>query len=135
MRFGNAITDNDTRRGAMFMALIIRELLEGDVTVREIAENIGAHVVTVRRYVSALYAAKCVYVSSWPEDSLGRAGNNIRAYTLGNKPDAKRPAKKTSAQQKRQEATKRKQMRIQNALAGILNNAQRKKQTVEASHC
>ena len=82
--------------GAALYALMMRNLLDGDMTCQEIARTTGLSILTVRQYVAALHKKKVVYISGWGTDVYGRY--TIRHYTLGEGYDARKPKPQTRTQ-------------------------------------
>lgn len=76
-------------------AILVEALMHGPATVFDISAETGVSYITTRRYVRALHKRGCIYVAEWHEDLRGR--RNVRAFTLGRKPDAPRPPKITHA--------------------------------------
>lgn len=77
-----------TTQHAVAFAIIVRELLTGPCTAKELAEETGMRHETVLGWIRALRRQGAIYVSSWVEDTNGR--RSTAAYSLGNKPDAAR---------------------------------------------
>lgn len=77
-----------TTQHAIAFAVVVRELLTGPCTARELAEETGMRHETVLGWIRALKRYRAIHVSSWVEDSAGRRGT--AAYSLGDKPDAAR---------------------------------------------
>jgi len=79
--------------GATLYALMLRKLLDGDISCQEIARTTGLSILTVRQYVAALHKKKVVYISGWGRDVYGRY--TIRHYTLGEGRDERKPNPQT----------------------------------------
>ena len=122
VRSGRGIYSDKEMRGAVLFAKLIGLLMLPDSepgrSYNELAEESGLCVHTVRRYVLAMREArpKVAYICGWDLDVRGNP--SIRLFKLGNKRDAPRP-KKTNAERLRQQAARKKQKRIQNAIAGV----------------
>lgn len=81
---------------ATAFAVFIEHLLDGPCTVFEFQEASGMHLNTIRKVLRILRRHKRIYVAGWDDDSMGR--KTIAAWALGDKPDAKRPPRKTAAE-------------------------------------
>jgi transcription initiation factor IIE alpha subunit len=66
---------------AMSIALMIRALIDDEVTQHDLSALTGLHVVTIRRYVKAMERAGAVHVCSWDEDRRGR--RVVPVYKIG----------------------------------------------------
>lgn len=73
---------------AIAFAIILRELLDGPCTARELAEETGMRHDTILGWIRAMRRQHALYVSSWVEDTNGR--RSVAAYSLGRKADAQR---------------------------------------------
>ena len=87
------------RIGAHSNALIIKALLDGVLTIPELAEESGLHQTGVRRYLRALERVSAVHISHWEPDDRG--GMTRRVFKLGVGKNAKAPVK-TPAQRNRE---------------------------------
>lgn len=74
--------------GALTYAQLIKFMLEGIYSCKELAEHTGLHYVTVLHYTRELYKAQAAHISSWEKDERGR--DVIKIYSLGNGFDAPR---------------------------------------------
>ena len=82
--------------GAALYALMVRKLLDGDITCLELARVTGLSIITVRQYVTALHKKKAVYISGWGVDVYGR--HAIRYFSIGAGPDVRKPKPQTRTQ-------------------------------------
>ena len=89
---------------AMSFATLMRLLVEGTRTCRELAQETGLHTPTVYDYMSYLHKYRVVHVCTW--EGVGR--NAQRIFMLGDGTDAPRPKK--TRQQIHQEYRARKSM-------------------------
>lgn len=105
---------------AITQAQLIKLLLEGDMTCRELAEETGLHYVTVLHYTRELYLAKAAHITRWEQDSLGR--DLIKVYKLGPGKDAKR-RKLTAVERSLAYRTKQRMAKILHITAGHLKEA------------
>lgn len=80
--------NRQTTQHAIAFSVIVRELLLGPCTALELADETGMRHETVLGWIRALRRQRAIHVSSWVEDSAGR--RSTAAYSLGDKPDAKR---------------------------------------------
>lgn len=81
--------------GALSYANLIKALMAGELTVRELAEETGLHYLTVCYYTRALHKVGAVHIVRWDEDACGR--RTAKVFQLGAGKDAKR-VKQTDAQ-------------------------------------
>ena len=101
--------------GAISYAQLIKHMLEGTYSCKELAEITGLHYVTVLQYTREMHAAKACHISSWDKDARGC--DSIRVYKLGKGVDAKRQIKSAS-QTKAEYRARQAQIRLMKALAG-----------------
>lgn len=73
---------------AICQAQLIKLLLDGVYTCKELAEQTGLHYVTVLQYTRELHAAGAAHICAWEKDGRGR--DSIRIYKIGEHKDAKR---------------------------------------------
>lgn len=74
--------------GAMSYALMVRLMLDGELSIRELAEQTGLHSVTVGQYTREMHRAGACYICAWQQDRRDR--DTIRIYKIGVGKDAKR---------------------------------------------
>lgn len=77
-------------------ASIIKVLLTGPASLRELEDKTGVHYETLRPLMKALHAEGVVFVAQWKIDGMGRA--SIACYQLGFGCDAPKRKPKTPAQ-------------------------------------
>lgn len=80
---------------AMSYAIMLRNMVDGVFTCRELAEITGLNVLTVYQYTREMHKQGAVHIAHYEPDSRGR--HNIKVFRLGVGQDAKRP-KMTGAQ-------------------------------------
>lgn len=82
---------------ALSFALMMRMLMDDEVTKSGLVEAIGLHHITVSRYLNQLHRKRVVRISAYYRDKRGQGW--VPHYTLNHDglPDAKRPPKQTSA--------------------------------------
>ena len=85
-----------TRVNALAFSIMIKSLLDGGYTAKELAETTGLAIATVRDYVNYMHKAGAVYISGWDQDDCGR--HKARQYTLGEGIDMKKPKPAPQAQ-------------------------------------
>ena len=85
-----------TRINAVAFAVLVKALLDGEYTAKELAETTGLAIGTVRGYVNAMHRAKATYISGWDQDDCGRY--KARQFTLGEGKDTPRPPRAPQAQ-------------------------------------
>lgn len=99
----------------MSYAKLIRALVDAPMTVAELAEETGYHVVTVRAYLKALKKESLTYIADWVADKTGR--RNTPMYAFGTKKDAPRKPECRAASMRR-----RRSRNAQAALLGVIND-------------
>jgi hypothetical protein len=100
---------------AYSQAQLIKLLLEGTYSCREMAEHTGLHYVTVLQYTRELHRAGAAHIASWEKDARGR--DVIRIYKIGTKADAKRE-KLTSAERQERVRARKKAAEMSQVMAG-----------------
>ena len=80
---------NIIRVNAMAFAEMVSSMVFAPCTASYLAERSGLSAQTVRHYLKALHNARAIHISDWEEDPHG--GRTIRAYMVGDLPDAKKP--------------------------------------------
>lgn len=78
------------------LAGMVAQMVQGTVTVPDMAEATGLSEQTIRGYVRALRKARVLHIAAWEQDAAGR--QTMPAYTLGARPDAKRKPPRTRAE-------------------------------------
>jgi len=71
--------------------MLVKAMIDGTMTCRELAAETGLHYLTVLQYGKAMHKAGAAHISGWELDSLGRC--SIRIYRLGPGKDAKKPTR------------------------------------------
>lgn len=99
--------------GALSYAQLIKYMIEGIYTCRELAELTGLHYVTVLQYTRELWAAKACHIASWDQDSFGR--DALKVYKIGPGRDAKR-RKLTGAERQARVRAKQRSLQLLNVL-------------------
>lgn len=87
---------------AYSQAQLIKLLLDGPATCRELAEATGLHYVTVQQYTRELHKAKAAHIHGWEKDARGR--DMTKVYVLGEGKDAKRERLTAAERQARYKA-------------------------------
>ncbi len=90
---------------AMSFAKMMRCLLDGPSTIRDVMHETGLHYVTVREYLAALHREEVIHICAWDRDS--RNVPTIKVYALGEKTDAARPRQTAGERQARYRNRKR----------------------------
>ena len=103
--------------GALSLAQLVLHLLDGTMTLPELAEATGLHYQTVRAHCGAMHKARAVHIITWEQDARGR--DALRVYKMGPGKDA--PRRKLSARD-RQRAYRSKMagVAVTHALAGAM---------------
>lgn len=73
---------------AIAQAQVIKAMLDGTLSCKELAEHTGLHYVTVLQYTRELHAAGAAHICCWEKDMYGR--DNVKIYKIGEGKDAKR---------------------------------------------
>lgn len=97
-------------------AKMLKLMMDGTRTVREIADETGIHYLTACHYTRALHDAGVAHIASWETDALGR--DMLKVFMLGAGKDAKRQ-KLSDTDRAAKYRQKQMQKEIQNALAGV----------------
>ena len=105
-----------TRVNALAFAIMVRALLDGEYTTREMADITGLAIATVRGYVKAIHKAGAAYVSGWDQDDCGRY--RARQYTLGEGRDVPRPPRAPQKQKSARWRNKIKNIEIAQRMVG-----------------
>lgn len=80
------------------MAVLAALDLHGPMTVTEISAEIPNPITTIRVAVRTARDKKEIYIQSWRRHLTGKRGGTLTPiYTLGNRPDAPKPAPLTTA--------------------------------------
>lgn len=103
------------KMNAVAQAQLIRLLLEGMYSCKELANLTGLHYVTVLQYCRELYHAGAAHICMWNKDERGR--DNIKIYKLGEGKDKKRQ-RMTDAERQARYREKLKQKKLQQVIAG-----------------
>lgn len=88
-------------------AKLVKLMMEGTYTCRELADMTGLAYATVLSYAKALYIEKAAHISMWDKDSVGR--DTVKIYMIGAGRDAKRQTMPRTEVYKRYRAKKRHQ--------------------------
>lgn len=105
------------RLNAALYAMALDELVQGPTTRAELREVTGLSVATILSIVSALRKRKLIHVAEWERDISGRW--TVAAFAFGGKPDAKKPAPRTDAENKRAQRAARRNNATLHATVGI----------------
>jgi hypothetical protein len=89
---------------AISQAHLIKAMLDGTLTCRELAEETGLHYVTVLQYTRELHAVGAAHICLWEKDILGR--DSTKVYKIGKGKDAERE-KMTGAERQARSRSKR----------------------------
>jgi len=95
---------------ALSQANLIKLLLEGEYTMRQLAEETGLHYVTVVDYTRALRRAGILHICAWELDRMGR--ETIRVYKLGEGKDVKPRKRLTPSERAARYRAKQKQLEL-----------------------
>ena len=106
---------------AILQAQLIKLLLEGTYTCKELAEMTGLHYTTVLQYTRELHRAGAAHISGWEKDPRGR--DLAKIYKLGEGKDKPRQ-KKTPIERQAAYRAKKKQIKIMELLRCNALNAE-----------
>lgn len=100
---------------ALLQAKLIKLLMEGAYSCKELAEMTGLHYVTVLQYCRELHIEGAVHICMWAKDDRGRDLTKI--YKLGEGND-KRRHQMSAAERQARYRSKKKQMKLNQVLGG-----------------
>ena len=84
---------------ALTQANLIRLLLDGELSCRDLAEETGLHYVTVLQYCRTLHKAGAAFICGWEADRRGL--ETIRHYKVGIGKDVKPKRRMTEVERQR----------------------------------
>ena len=102
---------------ALMMAQLMKHLMEGDYTCKELAAETGLHYVTVLHYTRELYRAGVLHIAKWERCAYGK--DQVKIYKFGSKPDATRQ-RLTDVEKSKRYREKKRQMALLHRLAGAM---------------
>ena len=111
------MTKRQIKINTITQAQLIKLLLEGIYSCRELAEHSGLHYVTVLQYTRELHRVGAAHISSWEKDDRGR--DAIKVYKLGAGKDAKRQ-RMTQAERQQKQRVKKRMAEVIHMTAGTL---------------
>lgn len=76
----------------MSFALLVKEMLAGEYTCRELSERTGLHYVTVLRYAREMHKAGSAHICAWRMNDQKRY--TLKVYKIGEAHDAQKLRKK-----------------------------------------
>lgn len=88
-----------TKVGALTLTNLLANLMHGDMTCRELAEETGLHYSTVLSYTRAMHKGGVLHITRWEKCSDGRC--KIKIYKFGKSKDAAKPLVPRIEQRKR----------------------------------
>lgn len=100
---------------AIAQAQLIKAMIDGTHTCKELATHTGLHYVTVLQYTRELHAAGAAHICCWEKDSWGR--DSIKVYRVGEGMDAKRQ-KMTVAERQARRRSKVRNIELNQRMAG-----------------
>lgn len=106
---------------AFTQGVLIKLMLEGELSCQELAEETGLHYVTVCEYTRELHRAGACYICEWRKDGLGR--DCVKIYRIGVGKDATREKKTATERQRKYRKTKR-HLEMLRATAGACENVE-----------
>lgn len=108
-----------TKIGALTLTNLLANLMHGDMTCKELAEETGLHYSTVLNYTRAMHKGGVVHITRWEKCSDGRC--KIKIYKLGKNKDAKKQLV-TRIEQRKRYKEKMKQKALIQMMAGEIRN-------------
>lgn len=109
-----------TKIGALTLTNLLKNLMHGDMTCRELAEETGLHYATVLSYTRAMHKGGVLHITRWEECSDGRF--KIKIYKFGKSRDAAKPLVPRIEQRKRYKE-KLKQRKLLQRMAGEIRTS------------
>lgn len=101
---GGPVVRRVIKVNALSYAHMVKLMLEGLYTVKEISEQTGLHYVTVCQYSRELHRVGAAHICAWQPDARDR--DAIKIYKIGEGKDAKRRRLSASEKQRRCRAAK-----------------------------
>lgn len=80
-------------------AMLIRELIDGPCTARDLSQATGLAFRTVSNYLMAMHRKGCIRITAWERDQSGK--QSIRAFGFGEGVDAEKEPRKRAGQKTR----------------------------------
>ena len=105
-----------TKVGAISYAHLIKNMIPGDLTCEELAEETGLHLTTVYQYTREMYLVGAAHIARFEPDARGR--HIIKIYRLGEGQDAKHVRVSPKVRSQRYRA-KLQAQRMNHMLAGV----------------
>lgn len=85
--------------GAIAYANMVKLMLDGELSIRELAEQTGLHPVTVGQYTREMHRLGACHICAWQPDTRDR--DSIKIYKIGSGKDAKRRKLSAAERQRR----------------------------------
>lgn len=101
---------------AMSYAQLIKALMPGCFTLKELTQETGLHYLTVCEYTRELHKAGAVHITMWEKDSRDR--DALRIYKLGPGKDATR-SRLTQAQRQARARARQQMARLLNLVETV----------------
>ncbi len=110
---------------AIAFALMMRQLMDDEVTKSGLVESLGLHHITVAAYIAQLHRKRVIRISAYYRDKRGQGW--VAHYTMNHDglPDAKRPPKLTIAEKSRTYRDKKRMLKQIAMMAGKLQGEER----------
>lgn len=83
----------------MSQAQLIKLMMQGTHSVKEMADLTGLHYVTVLNYTKELHKAGVTHISTWRKDTAGR--DALKIYKMGSGEDAKKTSMTAGERQRK----------------------------------
>ena len=109
-----------TKVGALTLTNLLANLMHGDMTCKELAEETGLHYATVLSYTRAMHKGGVVHIARWEKCSDDRC--KIKIYKLGKNKDAKKQLV-TDEERRRRYKEKLKQKALIQMMSGEIRNS------------
>lgn len=104
------------RLNAALYAMALEELMAGPTSRSDLMRVTGLNEETISSLVKALHKRELIHIGSWERDTGGRA--SIAMFLFGKGRDAKKPERKTPAENKRNYMRRKAQRAALRASAG-----------------
>lgn len=109
------------RLNAVLFAMAVEELVQGPTSRKELMEHTGLSPETVFSIIRALHSRRLIHIAGWERDGADRA--SIAAFEFGDKPDAKKPRRRTHMENKRTQQERKRRAAVVQATAGGIGAA------------
>lgn len=102
-------------------AVMMRELMDGELTRAQLAEKTGLHLETVCRYIHWLHRKRVIHIVDWHKNSVNGVFAPIFTLNLHNEEDVEPPLPKDRLLTGREYRARKKAEKLNRLLAGELS--------------